>query len=231
MPTTSSRGRRSKRDSILAAASELLLAGGYENTSMDAVAATAGVSKTTVYAHFSDKLELFKAVMVASAGQLVSHLESALQQASGDQPQERLVTALTAMLRSTTLPELLAYFRVLITETERRRVLTEGMEEQLADTPDPSTLITPLLEDCAAADGFELVHAERFMGMLLHLVNSGIQLDMLISDYRPSATVLENHVRYTVGLFLRGIRPEKGKKAEIPAGYDYPWGPALFRES
>lgn len=231
MPTTNSRGKRSKRGSILAAAGELLLADGYENTSMDAVAAKAGVSKTTVYAHFSDKLELFKAVMVSSAGEMVTHLEAALQQVSGDHPEERLVTALTAMLRSTTMPELLAYFRVLITETERRAVLIETMDDRLTDMPDPAALITPLLEACAADEGFELVEADRFTGMLMHLVNSGIQLDMLISDYKPSPMVLESHVRYTVGLFLRGIRPDKGRHAKIPAGYEYPWGPALFRQA
>ena len=231
MSTDKSRTTRSKRDLVLEAASELLLTGGYENTSMDAVAATAGVSKTTVYAHFADKLELFKAVMAASAGNLLRHLESALHEAGGDDPQERLVTALTAMLRSTTLPELLAYFRVLITETERRSVLIERMGEEQSQVPDPAALITPLLEACAADAGFELVEADRFMSMLLHLVNSGIQLDMLISDYRPSPAVLESHVRYTVGLFLRGIRPDSGHKAEIPAGYDYPWGPELFRRS
>lgn len=54
---------RSKRGSILDAAVELFLELGFDQTSMDAVAARAGVSKTTVYAHFGDKLELFRAVI------------------------------------------------------------------------------------------------------------------------------------------------------------------------
>ncbi|MNM41468.1 Bacterial regulatory protein, tetR family [compost metagenome] len=43
----------------------LFLSKGYANTSMDAVAAEAGVSKLTVYSHFNDKETLFSAAVVA----------------------------------------------------------------------------------------------------------------------------------------------------------------------
>ena len=42
------RAPRGKRESVLDAAVELFLSGGFDRTSMDAVAAHAGVSKTTV---------------------------------------------------------------------------------------------------------------------------------------------------------------------------------------
>ena len=54
-----------KRAAILQAASHLFLARGLQNTSMDAVAAAAGVSKQTVYSHFSGKDELFQTVIVS----------------------------------------------------------------------------------------------------------------------------------------------------------------------
>lgn len=49
-----------KRAAILAAAARLFIDRGYDATSMDAVAAEAGVSKLTVYNHFSDKENLFR---------------------------------------------------------------------------------------------------------------------------------------------------------------------------
>ena len=54
-----------KRQAILEAAKTLFLSNGYANTSMDAVAAEAGVSKLTVYSHFNDKETLFSAAVVA----------------------------------------------------------------------------------------------------------------------------------------------------------------------
>jgi len=49
-----------KRAAILDAAKRLFPQHGYEGTSMDAVAAEAGVSKLTVYSHFGDKDSLFR---------------------------------------------------------------------------------------------------------------------------------------------------------------------------
>ncbi|VVN86731.1 TetR/AcrR family transcriptional regulator [Pseudomonas fluorescens] len=54
-----------KRQAILDAAKNLFLSNGYANTSMDAVASAAGVSKLTVYSHFNDKETLFSAAVVA----------------------------------------------------------------------------------------------------------------------------------------------------------------------
>lgn len=54
-----------KRQAILDAAKTLFLTHGYANTSMDAVASEAGVSKLTVYSHFNDKETLFSAAVVA----------------------------------------------------------------------------------------------------------------------------------------------------------------------
>ena len=54
-----------KRQAILDAAKILFLSHGYANTSMDAVASEAGVSKLTVYSHFNDKETLFSAAVMA----------------------------------------------------------------------------------------------------------------------------------------------------------------------
>ncbi|EKT4479102.1 TetR/AcrR family transcriptional regulator [Pseudomonas alloputida] len=55
-----------KREAILEAAKALFLSLGYANTSMDAVAAAAGVSKLTVYSHFTDKQTLFCSAVMAT---------------------------------------------------------------------------------------------------------------------------------------------------------------------
>jgi TetR/AcrR family transcriptional repressor of mexJK operon len=60
--------RRTKQGVILAAAARLLTHQGFEQTSMEAVAREAGVSKATLYAYFASKQELF-ARIVADAGE------------------------------------------------------------------------------------------------------------------------------------------------------------------
>ncbi|ROM52525.1 TetR family transcriptional regulator [Pseudomonas poae] len=52
-----------KREAIIAAAIAEFRANGFEVTSMDKIAATAGVSKRTVYNHFPSKEELFAEIL------------------------------------------------------------------------------------------------------------------------------------------------------------------------
>ncbi|OBA99843.1 TetR family transcriptional regulator [Mycobacteriaceae bacterium 1482268.1] len=52
-----------KRQTILSSGQQLFLSNGYQGTSMDQVAATAAVSKQTVYKHFGEKRELLYAIV------------------------------------------------------------------------------------------------------------------------------------------------------------------------
>ena len=52
-----------KTEAILEGGMREFLTNGYAATSMDRVAATAGVSKATVYSHFQDKAGLFAAIV------------------------------------------------------------------------------------------------------------------------------------------------------------------------
>ena len=88
-PPPAEETRGSKPRAILDAAGELFLAQGFAAVSMDAVARHAGVSKATLYAHFSGKDALFAAIvaercdrMAAEASALAGHddgLEAALR--------------------------------------------------------------------------------------------------------------------------------------------------------
>lgn len=62
-------GQAHKRAAILTAARELFVQGGVERTSMDAVAARAGVSKRTVYDYYGDKRRLLLGV-IEDAGEV-----------------------------------------------------------------------------------------------------------------------------------------------------------------
>jgi len=63
-----------KRRAILDAAKTLFLRNGYDGSSMDAIAAEAGVSKLTVYSHFTDKETLFSAAVKAKCEEQLPEL-------------------------------------------------------------------------------------------------------------------------------------------------------------
>ena len=63
-----------KRQLILDAAKTLFLNHGYASTSMDAVAGLAGVSKLTVYSHFTDKETLFSSAIMAKCTEQLPEL-------------------------------------------------------------------------------------------------------------------------------------------------------------
>jgi AcrR family transcriptional regulator len=68
----------SRRDAILDAALELLVAEGYAGTSMLKVARAAGASKETLYAWFGDKAGLFEALVAREAAAMNATLDGAL---------------------------------------------------------------------------------------------------------------------------------------------------------
>src|SRR5689334_25380253 len=67
-------GSTQKRSAILVAARELFLADGFDRSSVDAVAARAGVSKRTVYDYFGDKQALLRAVVEHAAESLMGSI-------------------------------------------------------------------------------------------------------------------------------------------------------------
>ena len=75
-----------KSEAILAGAMQEFLENGYAGTSMDRVAATAGVSKATVYSHFKDKEGLFGALVQKMAEEKMT-LISSDQMLEGTAPQ------------------------------------------------------------------------------------------------------------------------------------------------
>src|SRR5258707_3503798 len=59
-----------KRNAIVEAATTTFLHKGYLGTSMDEIAALAGVSKQTVYKHFADKERLFVEIVITTVDEI-----------------------------------------------------------------------------------------------------------------------------------------------------------------
>ncbi|HVQ89109.1 MAG TPA: TetR/AcrR family transcriptional regulator [Actinomycetes bacterium] len=74
--------RTERRQQLLLAAQEVFVASGYHAAAMDDIATRAGVSKPVLYQHFPGKLELYLALLDASADSLVAAIKAALESTS-----------------------------------------------------------------------------------------------------------------------------------------------------
>jgi len=86
-----------RRAAILDAALDAFAAGGYHETSLDAVAGRAGVSKALIYEHFASKRELHRALLETYVAEL---LQTVLEAARKAEPgEDRLRAGADAFLR------------------------------------------------------------------------------------------------------------------------------------
>jgi len=109
-----------KRRVILEAATDLFLRNGYLGTSMDEVASVAGVSKQTVYKHFSDKEGLFQELVLATIDQVGEPFYEALPSLEDtDDVEEDLRALARGLIRIVMRPRLLQLRRLVIAEAGR----------------------------------------------------------------------------------------------------------------
>ncbi|WP_189147387.1 TetR/AcrR family transcriptional regulator [Streptomyces lacrimifluminis] len=208
-------GGRGKRAAVLDAAVALFLDRGFDQTSMDVVAAEAGVSKTTVYAHFGDKVELFRAVIERGSSSLDFDLDQAML-SSVDDPQERLTHIVTKLLEATTAPQYLALVRVLTTEAARRPELTEAMRTM--GVPHVVDVVAATLVEDGQRHGYVLPDPHTYAALFVRMAAAGLQMDALLSpEPRHDSARLAAHARWTTTLFLRALRsPDPVALPEAP---------------
>jgi len=133
-----------KRAAIVDAARSAFLENGYASTSMDRIAAAAGVSIKTVYRHFDNKDDLFSAVMEAACRQEGGLEEEAAERSPtpdrpwvSKPPGTALVMAGVEYLEHVLSAEQLALYRVVTQDAHRfpelgRRYREEVIENRYA---------------------------------------------------------------------------------------------------
>src|SRR5450755_4027471 len=109
-----------KRRAMLDAATTVFLRNGYLGTSMDEIAALAGVSKQTVYKHFADKQRLFVEIVTSTVDEISDpvHDEVIALKDSGDLRADLLDLA-RRLLEQVLQPRLLQLRRLVIGEAAR----------------------------------------------------------------------------------------------------------------
>ncbi len=193
-----------KRQSILDAAKSLFLTKGYANTSMDAIAGLAGVSKLTVYSHFTDKETLFSSAIMSKCTEQLPVLFFELP---AGKPIE---TVLLNIARG---------FQVLINSEEslnlHRLMVALGSQDpklsQIFLEAGPERVVHEMegllrKMDQSGALQIDNPHyaAEHFFCMLKGAPNFRL---LFAGGEPPGPEESEAHVQEVVGVFMRAYRP------------------------
>lgn len=102
----------------MTAAAEAFFAHGFAASSIEQIAAEAGVSKVTVYNHFGDKNALFAAAVECECEKMRGHFSIDAQLATLD-IRERLTAIGQAIVAFLSRPEMVQFERRIAAETER----------------------------------------------------------------------------------------------------------------
>jgi TetR/AcrR family transcriptional regulator, mexJK operon transcriptional repressor len=191
-----------KRTAILAAATEIFLRGGYLGTNMDEIASLSGVSKQTVYKHFSSKEALFIAVvgeMTSATGDRV-HNEPDL--ADGASLSDYLEAYAYRQLRIVLTPRVMQLRRLVIGEVSRFPDLA-----QVLYTRGPLRAMTALADTFSRLSARGLLVIDDPMRAASHfnwlVMSQAINQAMLLGDAGiPSNAELRRDAAEGVRVFL-----------------------------
>lgn len=196
-----------KRRALLLAATELFLDKGYDNTSMDDVAARAAVSKPTVYKYFSDKERLFAEIVHATTGEIDDLMRVVSETMVGSTSVESSLLVLarhfiTALMQ----PRILRLRRLVMANADRfpdvgRSWYEQGFERVLARL---AFSFQGLADRNLLHVSDPLLAANHFVGLLLWIP---INKAMFTGDHRSSRDELERFATAAVRAFLAGYGP------------------------
>jgi TetR/AcrR family transcriptional regulator, mexJK operon transcriptional repressor len=192
-----------KRGAILEAATTLFLRNGYRGTSMDEIAALAGVSKQTVYKHFSDKESLFSEIVTSTVEEVAEpiHDEVLELQDSGDVEADLRGLA-RQLLGQVMQPRILQLRRLVIGEAGRfpelgRTFYEQGPGRTIAAL---ATVFERLVDRGVLRPGDPLLAAAHFNWLVMSIPLNRAML--LGEDEPPASAELNQYADAGVRAFL-----------------------------
>jgi AcrR family transcriptional regulator len=191
------------RQRILEAATELFLAEGYGSTTIEAVAARAGISKRTFYHRFDDKSALFAAVVHEIIEQI--RPPAGVPLIEGATLRDVLRRLAGMIVRAALSPQAIALHRLVMAESARFPELVRAVHAD-GSAREATTLIGGLLarepRDSTLSAEKRAFAAEQFISMVVTLP----QRRAMGYGTPMTAAELDVWADKTVDLFLNGCR-------------------------
>jgi TetR/AcrR family transcriptional repressor of mexJK operon len=199
-------GRRpEKTEAILEAAGRLFREHGYGAVSMDQIAREAGVSKATVYAHFSSKDRLFASMVTNACRVYAEGLMPAVTE------MEDVRAALTQICREIErfllAPKTLGIYRVIIAEGPRFPELVQAFVES---GPLPfRRMLAEFFEANNRRGTLKVPNPRLAAHQLIWLVRGPLYLQRMLDlgDLAEAEPSVEDVVAGAVEMFMKGYAP------------------------
>lgn len=189
-----------KRAAILDAAKRLFPREGFAGTSMDQIAAEAGVSKLTVYSHFGDKEALFAAAVRAKCEEMLP--DDLFRQERKGPLRAQLHAIASAFFALISSDEAIRTHRMMIApgsgDDPLRKLFWEAGRQRT------HCALAAFLGARALAGELEIANVERASSQFLCLLKGEMHSMMLLGLCdRPARRDVTAHVDATVDMFLR----------------------------
>jgi TetR/AcrR family transcriptional regulator, mexJK operon transcriptional repressor len=195
--------KTSKRSSILNAAADIFLNGGYLGASMDDIASKAGVAKQTVYAHFSTKRDLFVAMVSTLSNQASDRVHIGVPEfRDGDDLEHYLRDYAIRQLEIVLTAPIVRLRRLVIGEVSRFPELGEAL---YSGGPARAIMSLASIFERLAARGVLKVQNPSLAASQFNWLVMAAPLNramLLGDDAIPSGSELRQHAAEAVHLFL-----------------------------
>jgi AcrR family transcriptional regulator len=199
-PTRAQAQRR--HDELLDSALDLFLDKGYQQATIEAIAASVGMTKRTVYALYADKAALFKATVQRAIERMIV-TEEALRALQSDDLEATLIAVARMRVARTMTSAGLKLQRIIDTESYRFPAIFNMAYQQ--GTRPVVEFLAELLGRETAAGRLAVTNPITAARVFLSMVVSG-PVRIITSGNRLSNREIEERLQFAVRLFLVGAR-------------------------
>ena len=192
---------RQRNLELLDKALDLFLERGFERTTIDAIAASVGMAKRTVYLRYGDKTGLFKAALKRAIESWIVPVER-LRAAESDDLAATLLRIGRMLVVNVLNPAGLRLMR--ITNAESGRLPEIGAFSYTQGTAPTIAYLADLIRRRSRADGLEVSDPEEAAMAFLHLVVGG-PANITAWGVTLTEAAIEQYTEYAVRLFVHGL--------------------------
>jgi len=197
-----------RHDQLLDSALDLFLDKGFEQATIEAIAASVGMTKRTVYARYADKAALFRATVQRAIERLIVPADALL---SVECAEFEATLAAIAWLRvgQVMTPTGLKLQRIINTESYRfPEIFTMAFEQGARPVIE---FLAGLLRRETAAGRLSVADPSRAATVFMSMVVSG-PVRIIVSGHRLTRDEIEERMQFAIRLFLDGARVRRERR-------------------